>query len=158
MSATLQQGMSQPKFDGYELREDGILVYRCRVHVSNDQELKNLILSKMHKVPYVGHLGYQKTIVVVKKQYFWPGMKKEVVDFIARCLECHKVKVEQRHPASLLQPFPIPEWKWEVVTMEFITKFPRTVKQHDSIMVVVEILLKMSFYSSEVNTQGSHHC
>ena len=52
----------------------------------------------MHKVPYVGHPGYQKTIATVKSQYYWPGMKKEVVDFIAKCLECQKVKVEHRHP------------------------------------------------------------
>jgi hypothetical protein len=88
ISVTLQQGMSQHKFEGYELREDGILMYRCQVYVPNDQELKRLIFSEMHKVPYVGHLGYQKTIVTVKKQYFWPGMKKEVADFIVRCLEC----------------------------------------------------------------------
>ena len=85
--ATLQQGMLQLKFEGYELREDGILMYRCKVYVSNYWDLKILILSEMHKVSYVGHPGYQKTIVVVKKQDFWPGMKNEVVDFITRCLE-----------------------------------------------------------------------
>jgi hypothetical protein len=73
-------------------------------------------------------------------------MKKEVVDFIARCLECQKVKVEHRHPTGLLQPFPIPEWKWEVVTMDFITKLPRTAKQHDSIMVVVDKLTKVAHF------------
>jgi hypothetical protein len=134
------------KFEGYELREDGILMYRCRVYVPNDQGVENMLLSEMHKVPYVGHPGYQKTIVAVKKQYYWPGMKKEVVDFIARCLECQKVKVEHRHPTGLLQPFPIPEWKWEVVTMDFITKFPRTAKQHDSIMVVVDKLTKAAHF------------
>jgi hypothetical protein len=96
----------------------------------------------MHNVPYVGHPGYQKTIAVVKSQYYWPGMKKEVVDFIAKCLECQKFKAEHRHPTGLLQPLPIPEWKWEVVTMDFITKLPRTTKQHDSIMVVVDKLTK----------------
>jgi hypothetical protein len=73
-------------------------------------------------------------------------MKKEVVDFIARCLECQKVKDEQKHPIGLLQPFPIPEWKWEVVTMDFITKIPRTIKKHDFIMVVVEKLTKSSHF------------
>jgi hypothetical protein len=73
-------------------------------------------------------------------------MKKEVVDFIAKCLECQKVKVEHRHPAGLLQPLPIPEWKWEVVTMDFITKLPRTTKQHDSIMVVVDKLTKVAHF------------
>jgi hypothetical protein len=138
--------MSQHKFEGYELREDGILMYRHIVYVPNDQEMKILLLSEMHKVPYVGHPSYQKTIIAVKNQYYWPIMKKEVVDFIARCLECQKVKVEHRHPAGLLQPLPTPLWKWEVTTMYFITKFPRNVKKHDSIMVVVGKLTKASHF------------
>jgi hypothetical protein len=68
------------------------------------------------------------------------------VHFIAKCLGCQKFKVEHKFLASLLQPFPILEWKWEVVTMEFITKLPRTVKQHDSIMIVVEKLTKYAHF------------
>jgi hypothetical protein len=100
----------------------------------------------MHNVPYAGDLGYQKTIVAVKSQYYWLGMKKEVADFIAKCLECQKVKATHRHPTSLLQPLPIPELKWEVVTMDFITKLPRTYKNHDSIMVVVDKLTKVAHF------------
>ena len=73
-------------------------------------------------------------------------MKKEVVDFISKCLECQKVKVEHRHPTGLLQPLPIPEWKWEVATMDFITKLLRTNKQHDSIMVVVDKVTKAAHF------------
>jgi hypothetical protein len=69
-------------------------------------------------------------------------MKKKFVDFIAKCLEFQKVKAEHRDPVGLLQPLPIPEWKWEVVTTDFITKLPRTNKQHDYIMVVVDKLTK----------------
>jgi hypothetical protein len=116
---------------------------RGRIYVPNSHELKILILREMHNVPYDGHPGYQKTIAAVKSQYYWPVMKKEVADFIAKCLECQKVKAEHRHPTGLLQPLPIPEWKWKVVTMDFITKLPRTNKQRDSIMVVVNSLLKL---------------
>ena len=56
----------------------------------------------MHNVPYARHPGYQKTIAAFKNQYYWPSMKKEVVDFIAKCLECQKVKDENRHPTSLI--------------------------------------------------------
>jgi hypothetical protein len=65
----------------------------------------------MHNVSYVGHPSYQKTIAAVKGQYYWPGMKKEVADFIAKCLECQKVKAEHRHPTGLLLPLPIPKCK-----------------------------------------------
>jgi hypothetical protein len=65
-----------------------------------------------------------------------------VANYIARCLERQKVKKKHIHPTRLLQPFPIPEWKWEVVTIDFITKLPKIVKQHDSIMVVVDKLIK----------------
>jgi hypothetical protein len=69
-------------------------------------------------------------------------MKKDVVDYITRCMECQKVKVEHRHPVGLRQPLPILENKWEVITMDFITRLPRTNKKHDSIMVVVEKITK----------------
>jgi hypothetical protein len=61
-------------------------------------------------------------------------------------MECHKVKANHRHPAGLLQPLPIPEWKWVVVTMDFITRLPKIGKQHDSIMVVVEKLTKATHF------------
>jgi hypothetical protein len=73
-------------------------------------------------------------------------MNKEVVDFIARCLECQKVKTENRHLVGLLPTLTIPKWKWEVVMMDFITNLPRTNKHHDSIMVVVDKLTKSYHY------------
>jgi hypothetical protein len=73
-------------------------------------------------------------------------MQKEITEYIDKCLECQKVKVEHKHPSWLLHPLPIPERKWEVVTMDFITKFPRTSKQHDSIMVVVDKLTKSAHF------------
>ena len=74
-------------------------------------------------------------------------MKKEVAMYIAHCLECQRDKAEHKHLASLLHPLFIPELKWEVVTIYFITKLPRTQKKHDSIMVVVDKLTKSIFSS-----------
>jgi hypothetical protein len=70
-------------------------------------------------------------------------MKKCVVDYISICMECQRVKVEHRNPAGLLQPLPIPERKWEVVTIDFVTKLPRKAWKHDSIMIVVDKLTKV---------------
>ena len=67
---------------------------------------------------------------------------KYIVEYISNCMKCKQVNVEHQHPTILLQPFPVPEWKWEVISMDFITGFPTTVRQHDSIMVVVDKLTK----------------
>jgi hypothetical protein len=128
------------------MENDEIIMYRGRIYVPNSQELKNLVLKEMHNAPYAGHPGYQKTIAAVKSQFYWSEMNKYVTYFIAKCLACHKFKAKHRHPASLLQPLPIPEWKWEFVTMDCITNIPKTTKKHDSIMLVVDKLTKASHF------------
>jgi hypothetical protein len=73
-------------------------------------------------------------------------MKKEIAEYITRCMECQKVKAEHMHPTGLLQPLTIAKWKWEVVKMDFITGFSRIIKKHDSIMVVVDKLMKSAHF------------
>ena len=70
----------------------------------------------------------------------------EIADYIARCLECHKVKFEHIHPASLSQPLLIPKWKWDVVSMDLIMKLSNTRLQHDAMMVVVEKITKANHF------------
>jgi hypothetical protein len=117
-------------------------MFRRIVYVHDSLEMKNILLKEVHNVPYVSHPGYQRTISTVNKEYYWSGMKKEVADFIARCLECQKVKVEHKHPTRFLQPLSIPEWKLEFIMMDFRTKLPISTKKHDSIMVLVDKLTK----------------
>eukprot|EP00253_Pinus_taeda_P016910 PITA_16910 len=73
-------------------------------------------------------------------------MKKHVAEYLARCLECQQIKTEHQHPAGLLQPLPIPEWKWEIISMDFITGLPKTKRNNDSIMVVVDKLSKAAHF------------
>jgi hypothetical protein len=154
----LYQGNLQHKFKNYELKKDGILLHKGKVYVSNSIELKNIMPREMHDVSYAGHPGYHKSITTVRSQHFWPRMKKKVVNYLAHCLEWQKVKIEHKHPTRLLQPFPIPKWKWEVVTIYFITKLPRTMKQHDSFMAVVDKLSNATHLFSQDNTQGNKYC
>ena len=81
-------------------------------------------------------------ITALRKQFFWPRLKAKLIDYLSKCLECQQVKSKHQHPARLLQPLPIPEWRWEIIYFDFITGFPLTQKQHDSIMVVVDKLRK----------------
>ena len=106
-------------------------------------------MDEIHKMPYSAHLGYQKTIATFRKQYFWPRTKKNIIGYIFKCMKCQQVKVEHQHLEGFLRLFPIPEWKWEIISMDFIIGFPMTVKQHVSIMLVVDKLSKYAlFYTS----------
>ena len=82
----------------------------------------------------------------VKKHYFCPKIRIDIANFIASCLECQQIDIEYQHPTGLLQPLPIPEWKWEVISMDFITGLPKRRKQNDSIMVVVDKLSKYAHF------------
>ncbi|KAK6160533.1 hypothetical protein DH2020_003914 [Rehmannia glutinosa] len=82
----------------------------------------------------------------LKRSYWWVNMKHQVAEFVARCLTCQRVKAEHQRPSGLLQPLRIPKWKWEHITMDFVTDLPRTRGGHDAIWVVVERLTKSAHF------------
>ena len=73
-------------------------------------------------------------------------MKKDVVRFVEKCLTCQQVKVEHQRPAGTLQPLEIPEWKWEQITMDFVSGLPKSPTNHDSIWVIVDRLTKTAHF------------
>jgi len=72
----------------YCLTTDGLVRFRDRIYVLNCSEVKKLILREFHVKPYSSHLRYQKMLMMVKKFYYWPNLKKELAKFVARCLDC----------------------------------------------------------------------
>ena len=82
----------------------------------------------------------------LRRQYYWSEMKRHVGDFIRQCLTCQQVKAEHQKPAGILQPLEIAEWKWEHITMDFVTHFPRTSRKHDAIWVIVDRLTKSAHF------------
>ncbi|KAI9095331.1 hypothetical protein K1719_026365 [Acacia pycnantha] len=81
----------------------------------------------------------------LKSQFWWPGMKKEISEYVARCLTCQKVMIEHRRPGGLLQGLEIPEWKWEHVTMDLVVGLLK-IKQPDAIWVIVDRLTKSAYF------------
>jgi len=142
----LQQQGEGNRDEKYHLMVDGLVRFRNNTYVPIDSELKKLILREFHVKSYSYHPGYQKTFTTVKKLYHWPNLKKELVEFVVRCFHYQQVKVECKHPSGLLQPIFIPEWKWEAISMDFITGLLRTSKQHDSITVVVDKLSNVAHF------------
>jgi hypothetical protein len=142
----LQQEPARAKYEGYPMTEGGLLTYRDRMYIPNHDDLKRFIMDELHKRPYTGHPGYQKMITATRKQFYWPGLKKDIAKYLSQCIECQQVKAEHRHPTGLLHPLPIPEWKWETISMDFITGLPTSTKQNDVVMVVVDKLSKSSHF------------
>jgi hypothetical protein len=126
--------------------EGGLLTYRSRLYILDYDNMKRFILDELHKRPYTGHPGYQKMITAIRKQFYWHGLKKDIAEYLAKCIEFQQVKAEHQHPPGLLQPLPISEWKWETISMYFITGLPTSTKQNDTIMVVVDKLSKSSHF------------
>eukprot|EP00253_Pinus_taeda_P026215 PITA_26215 len=142
----VQQSVKERLQQGYTLDNAGMMYFNKKLYVPDSVDLKNLILDEFHTSHYTGHPGYQKMVTALRKEYFWPRMKKQVAEYLAKCLECQQIKAEHQHPAGLLQPLLIPEWKWETISMDFITGLPRTRKKHDSIMVVVDKFSKAAHF------------
>ena len=83
-------------------------------------------MEKVQNSVYAIHPGSTKIYCTLKDNYWWSRMKKDIAEFVARCLICQQVKVEYQHPVGTLQPLPISEWKWEHITMDFMVGLPRT--------------------------------
>jgi hypothetical protein len=138
--------MMVPRYEGFSFDSDGLLRFRSQIYIPANDKLRMLILSEAHRVVYMAHLGVTKMRVDLKPLFFSRGMKANIVNYVARCLECQQVKVEHRHPAGLLQPHAIPESKWEIISMDFIVGLPLMERIHDLIFVVVDILTKSSHF------------
>ena len=129
-----------------EIKEDGARYFMNRIWTPKFGGLRDLILEEAHKSRYSVHPGSDKMYLDLKRLYWWPNMKAEIATYVAKCLTCAKVKVEYQKPSGLLQQPEIPEWKWERITMDFITKLPKTTNGYDSIWVIVDRLTKSAHF------------
>ncbi|GJW10156.1 putative reverse transcriptase domain-containing protein [Tanacetum coccineum] len=82
----------------------------------------------------------------LRDMYWWPGMKRDIATYVSKCLTCSKVKAEHQRPSDLLQQPEIPKWKWDKITMDFVTKLPRSKNGHDTIWVIVDRLTKSAHF------------
>ncbi|GJW19848.1 putative reverse transcriptase domain-containing protein [Tanacetum coccineum] len=103
-------------------------------------------MDEAHKSKYSVHPGADKMYYDLRDRYWWPGMKKDIAMYVSKCLTCLKVKAEHQRPSGLLQQPEIPEWKWEGIAMDFVTKLPRTSSGHDTIWVIVDRLTKSAHF------------
>nr|GFC55694.1 retrotransposon protein, putative, Ty3-gypsy subclass [Tanacetum cinerariifolium] len=104
------------------------------------------LLTEAHSSPFSVHPGSTKMYHDLKQYFWWSGMKGDVAMFVSKCLICQQVKIEHQRASGLLQPLDILVWKWDEISMDFVTGLPQTQRRHDAIWVVVDRLTKSAHF------------
>lgn len=133
------------KKNDYELTPDDILLYKSRIYVPNDDSVKIKILKMKHDHITSGHPGRKKTLHIMRRDFFFPKMNDYVNRYVQSCFTCCRNKASRHKSFGLLQSLPISSRPWSSITMDFIEPLPLSVG-HDSILVVVDRLTKMSIF------------
>jgi hypothetical protein len=138
--------ISLGKAPDFEIGPDDILCCKGRVCVPNDSEMRRLILDEGHKSRLSLHPGATKMYQDLRTHFWWPGMKRNVAEYVAACLTCQKAKIEHQRPIGKLQSLDVPEWKWDSISMDFVVALPLTQRRFDSIWVIVDRLTKSAHF------------
>ncbi|KAK8919358.1 hypothetical protein KSP39_PZI021140 [Platanthera zijinensis] len=126
--------------------QNGLLLMNERLCVPNVNSIRRDILYESHNTPYSIHPGRTKMYHDLKEDFWWPGMKKDIITYIASCHICQLVKAEHQKPGGYLHSLPIPEWKWEDIAMDFVFGLPRSKLGHDGIWVIIDRLTKSAHF------------
>ncbi|GJP48726.1 hypothetical protein CLOM_g8005 [Closterium sp. NIES-68] len=106
----------------------------------------HLLLEEYHGVLCAEHFGSNKTLTGIAKHYYWPHLAEDVQKFVTSCDTCQRMKSSKQKKAGLLQPLPVPEQPWQVVSLDFIIGLPPTTSGHDAILVVIDKFSKIGHF------------
>nr|GEW12520.1 reverse transcriptase domain-containing protein [Tanacetum cinerariifolium] len=129
-----------------EPHADGTLCLNNQSWIPCFGDLRALIMHESYNSKYSIYPRADKMYQDLKKLYWWPNMKAEIATYVSKCLTCAKVKIEYQKPSGLLVQPEIPQWKWENITMDFVTKLPKTAAGQDTIWVIVDRLTKSAHF------------
>ncbi|WVZ49108.1 hypothetical protein U9M48_000489 [Paspalum notatum var. saurae] len=138
----------------FVISTNGVLRYKNRLYVPKEGKTWEAILCEAHDSAYSIHPGATKMFQDLSQNFWWKGMKADVATHVAQCDVCQWVKDEHQKPAELLQPLPIPTWKWDEIGMDFVTGLPTTKKGNDAIWVIVDRLTKTAHFIPVKTTYG----
>jgi hypothetical protein len=142
----IHEKMEADKANCFRKDDQGVIWFKYHIVVPKDAELRQQILHEAHLSRYPIHPGSTKMYQDLKQQYWWTKMKIEIACYVAKCDICRRVKVVHMKTAGPLQSLPIPTWKWEDISMDFVVGLPKTSKGYDSIWVIVVRLTKIAHF------------
>nr|GFA85365.1 putative reverse transcriptase domain-containing protein [Tanacetum cinerariifolium] len=130
----------------FERRDGGGIYLFDRIWIPSVGGVRKLIMDEAHTSRYSIRLGADKMCYDLRDMYWWPGMKRDIDEYVSRCLTYSKIKAEHQKLSGLVQQPEIPEWKWEKITMDLVTKLPRSSGGYDAIWVIVNRLTKSAHF------------
>ena len=126
--------------------DDGLLLYRNKIYVPADEDIKRDIVALRHDSPLAGHPGLARTLEMVQREYHWPSMKAFVGRYVEGCELCQRTKYARTRPAGLLQPLPVPEGPWQSIGYDYIPDLPVS-HGKNNIFTVVDLHTKMAHFA-----------
>lgn len=126
--------------------DDGLIMRGEQIYVPVNKKIMTQILHEAHDIPIAGHVGMNKTLEKISRTFYWPKMHKHIQHYISTCMKCQENKPSNQLPMGLLQPLPIPDRRWQQITMDFIVQLPVTRNGNDAIIVIVDKLSKLATY------------
>jgi hypothetical protein len=126
--------------------DQGIIWFNDRIVVPKYVEVRQQILDEAHLSRYSIHPGSTNMYQDLKQHYWWTKMKIEIARYVASCDTCRRVKALHMKTVGPLQSLPIPTWKWEDISIDFIVGLPKTAKGFDSIWVIIDRLTKIAHF------------
>ncbi|KAJ1257318.1 hypothetical protein BS78_K102800 [Paspalum vaginatum] len=132
------------KVEHYTLM-DGIIRFKGRVWIGSNEKVQQHILQAFHTSPVGGHSGFAVTYRRIKALFAWSALKQSVQSFVAGCSICQQAKAGRVKYLGLLQPLPVPNQAWQMVSMDFIEGLPRS-KRYNCILVVVDKFSKLAHF------------
>jgi len=139
-----QQAATKARREILELRE-GMVYRKGLLWVPNDKDLIQRILESEHDTKVAGHMGQDKTIELIRRNFWWAKMDERIIDFVRSCLECQRNKAARHHPYGLLHPLELPCALWQSIAMDFITDLPIS-DECDQLWVVFDRFSKMAHF------------
>jgi len=126
-------------------KKDGLLYYKNRLYIPNDEGLQTTIAKGCHDSQVAGHFGQEKTVEIVTRDFYWKGLTAWIDDYVRSCDECQHNKSPRHARYGLLQPLQIPFAAWTSISTDFISHLPES-QGHTQIMVVVDRFTKMAHF------------
>src|SRR5215469_8845125 len=161
----IEEGVSKEKFEDFvakaaiELKksknnsirssewstENGLLLFCGKVYVPNYLDLRRRIISQHHDTKIAGHVGRYKTLELISRNYWWPQMSRHIGQYVKTCDLCLHTKTERKQPASELQPLPVPDQRWDTISVDMVVELPESAG-YDAVFNMVDSVSKRAHF------------